>query len=72
MHQKINNQHGNNTVPETSNINKQKQPNQTHQILTNKKGPTKMNHKLRKMETPYNQTTHNQTALKKHYHKNKR
>ena len=27
IHQKINNQQGNNTIPDTSNINKQKQPN---------------------------------------------
>ena len=29
-----------------------------------------MNHQLRKMEIPHNQTLHNQTTLNKHYHKN--
>ena len=52
--QKINDQQGNKTLPDTLNINKQKQPN-----------------RLRKMETPHNQTLHNHTALNKHDHKNK-
>ena len=30
-----------------------------------------MNHQLRKMETPPNQTVHNKTTQDKHYHKNK-
>ena len=48
MHQKINNQQGNNTVSDTSNINY-------------KNSPTEMNHQLWKIESPYNQTLHNQT-----------
>ena len=39
---------------------------QTHQKLTNKNNLTDINRKLRKMETPHNQTTQN-----KQYHKNK-
>ena len=31
----------------------------THQILTNKNSPTEMNHQLRKMETPHNQSIQN-------------
>ena len=45
IHQKINNQQGNNTVPDTSNINKN--------------SPTENNHHLWKMLTPHDQTTHN-------------
>ena len=30
-----------------------------------------MNHQIRKMETPHNQTLHNQTNQNKHYQKNK-
>ena len=59
IHQKINNEQDNNTVPDTSRIIKQKQP-------------IKMNCQLRKIEKWHNQITHNQTTKKKNYHKNKR
>ena len=58
IHQKTNKQ-DNNTVPDTSRVVKQKQL-------------TEMNCQIWKMETPHNQTMHNQATLKKQYHKNKR
>ena len=43
IQQKINYQQGNNTLPDTSNINKQKQPNQ-NELLTSENGkPTQPN-----------------------------
>ena len=39
---------------------------QIHQVLTNKKSLTEMNRQLRKIETPHNQTTHNQITQSKH------
>ena len=48
IHQKINNKQDRNTVPGTSTIKK-------------KNSLTQMNRQLRKMETPHNQITHNQT-----------
>ena len=59
IHQKINDQQcSNNTLPDTANINKQKQS-------------IRKEHQLRKMETPHNQTLQNQTTQNKHDHKNK-
>ena len=43
IHQKINNQQGNNTVPGTSNINKQKQPNQNEPPTSENGNPTQPN-----------------------------
>ena len=47
---------------------------QIHQILTNKNRQTEINRQLRKIETPLNQTTHNQTTqrqeLKAHLENN--
>ena len=34
----------------------------THQILTNKNSQTEMYYQLKKVETPLNQTSHNQTT----------
>ena len=58
IHQKIDNEPGNNTVPDSSNINK-------------KTSLTEMFHQLRIMETPHIQTPDNQTAQNKYDHKNK-
>ena len=59
IHQKINNEKNDNTVPETSRINK-------------KNSLTEMNRQLRKMKKTHNQTTHNQTTQIKQYHKKNR
>ena len=45
---------------------------QTHQVVSNKNNPTKINCQLRKMKTPHYLTIHNQATMKKHYRKNKR
>ena len=42
-HQKIYNQQGNNTVPDTSNINKQKQPNRNEPLTPENGNPTQPN-----------------------------
>ena len=58
IHQKINDHQGSiDTLPGTSNINKH--------------NPSEMNHQFWKMETPTNQTLHNETTHNRHYHKNK-
>ena len=57
IHQKIHNQQGSNRVLDSSNINKQKQPNWNEP-------PTSKN------ET-HNKTTRNQTTQNEYYHKNK-
>ena len=43
IHQKINNQRGNNTVPVTSNINKQKQSNRNEPPTSENRNSTKPN-----------------------------
>ena len=43
IHQKINNQQGNNTVPESSNINKQKQPNRNEPSSSENRNSTQPN-----------------------------
>ena len=45
---------------------------QTHQVMSNKNNPKKMNCRLRKTKTPHFQTIHCQATMKKRYHKNKR
>ena len=59
IYQKLNNQQGSNTVPETSNINKQKQPQQNEPPTSANRNTTQPNDAQPKIQN-------------KHYHKNKR
>ena len=43
IYQKINNQQGNNTVPDTSNINKQKQSNRNEPLTSENRNSTQPN-----------------------------